>query len=555
MNVSRVKLIETLQNAFPFNELDNDQVDYLVGKIKIVQFQTHKMIYFKGTPAQYLYLIFQGEVEILKEKNSSPFRLNTIRAQFTFGEDIFSNNRTRYTSARALSDVILIKIDHEIVTSLCEMNHAFKMDYRSLVDSYHNLCRKRENDSKNEETIFYIEDQHPILIISKIILSLITIFSLGIVIVSLFNSGLFSYLTLLWIGGVLAAAEAVWILWQYIDWKNHYFYFTDKRIIIRRRSYLAFETRQETHLAAIKSVQIQKSFIGRLFNFGNLDIKTFTGSMRLPLVPQIDCAQKMLNYLFGRSKKIQRDEERRSFEGNIRERLFDRQVEVKSEGDRLSNQEKINKNTSSKSDLEIRKLKEHDEVIFHKHWTILFAKIFIPISLLLGLVSLYLYLVINRLEISKNVPFTLVLSGCIVILFLWAAYRYSDWKNDVYIIADDHLVDLHRNPFGMEDKRSAPIENVQSIRYKKNGVLGLLLNFGTVFTRIGDEEFTFDNVHQPAKVQEMIFSTIEQFDQKHKNAQMLEQEERAVDWLDSYHQIMREKHNGKESGQSKDDRP
>ena len=276
--------------------------------------------------------------------------------------------------------------------------------------------------------------------------------------------------------------------------------------------------------------------------------------MRLPLVPQIDSAQRMLNYLLGRNKKIQRDEERRSFEGNIRERLLDQQVDAKRDGSTsLSNHSEIIKHAASESDLEVRESEDHEALVFHKHWTILFAKIIFPVSLLLSLVSLYLYLVINQLEISKNTPFILVLCGCMVILSLWIIYRYSDWKNDVYIIAEDHLVDLHRNPFGMEDKRSAQIENVQSIRYKKNGILGLFFNFGTVFTRIGDEEFTFDNVHQPAKVQELIFSAIEQFGQKQKNVQMQEQEERVVDWLDSYHQIMKETHDGRESGQSEDE--
>jgi len=354
-------------------------------------------------------------------------------------------------------------------------------------------------------------------------------------------------------GGIPTVTALLWIGWQFLEWSNDLFFFTDKRIIIKQRSLFSYEIKQETPISAIESVQARRSFLGRELNFGDLEIRTFTGSMRLPFVPKISSVLHMLTYLTERRKDLWEAEEKQAFEKDIRERITQRES-VRETGFEnhpgLSSSQIQSPDSASQGpgDLEAPR-----DIVYRTHWTILFAKMFIPVLLLISHMLLYLFLAANQIEIIRKTAFNTILLINSIVLLSWSAYRFSDWRNDVYIITEDQLIDIDRRPFGMEEKRSAPINNIQSIRYKRNGIFGLLLNFGTVYTRIGDEEFTFDNVHRPAEVQEALFTAKERFHKMEEDAEKSAQRKKAVDWIDSYHQIINEKHGYDLNNSSADD--
>jgi len=118
----------------------------------------------------------------------------------------------------------------------------------------------------------------------------------------------------------------------------------------------------------------------------------------------------------------------------------------------------------------------------------------------------------------------------------WWLYQYQDWYNDVYIITSEQLVDVNRKPLGKEERRSAPVQNIQTVEYKRKGIIGLILNFGTVHIQIGNQELSFDDVYNPAAVQAEIFSRFKHRDQK---TLRLEQE-KLVDWIKAYDEMKKE---------------
>jgi uncharacterized membrane protein YdbT with pleckstrin-like domain len=551
MNVNRRKLAGTLRKAFPFNNLEKEHIDLLLDNAEIVFFPSEKMVYLEGTPALFFYILYQGQVEIMKEKHHALFQLNNLREGFSFGEDALTKSQKRQTSARAITDVILIKISKEILTQVGKRNTAFWNNTNTMITSYDYLVRKTINLGK-DETVCYIGQPHPIIVVLKMVFALLAVFGLSILLIILFNSGLLTYHILMWGGGMLAVTAIVWIGWQFLEWSNDLFFFTDKRIINKQRSLFSYEIKQETPISAIESVQARRSFLGRELDFGDLEIRTFTGSMRLPFVPEISSVQHMLTYLTERRKDLWEAEEKQTFEKDIRERITQRasvgETGFENHPDISSSQISSPDSTSqSLGDLEAPR-----DIVYRTHWTILFAKMFIPMLLLISHMLLYLFLAVNQIEIIKNTAFNMILLINSIVLLSWSAYSFFDWRNDVYIITEDQLIDIDRRPFGMEEKRAAPINNIQSIRYKRNGIFGLLLNFGTVYTRIGDEEFTFDNVHRPAEVQEALFTAKERFHQIEEDAEKSAQRKKAVDWIDSYHQIINEKHGNDLNNSSSD---
>lgn len=553
MNVSRKELTETLRKVLPFNNLEEEHIDLLINNAEIIYFPAEKMIYLEETPASFFYVLYQGHLEILKEKQHTLAKLNNISERFSFGEDALIKGQKRRTSARAITDVILIKINKEILTRIGRENRGFRNKKNTMITSYEHLIRKTINLGK-EETICYMGQPHPIVLILKIIFAMLAVFGLGIILVILINNGILAYHTLLWGSCVLIVLTLSWIGWQFLEWSNDFFFFTNKRIINKQRSLFSYEIKQETPFSAIESVQAKRSFLGRGFDFGDLEIKTFTGSMRLAFVPEIISVQHILTYLTEKRKDLRDEEEKRSFAKDIRERITQKSTERETSlenypnqsSSQITNLESINEGSSVPV--------SHEEIVYHTHWTILFSKVFIPVLLLMSHGLLYLFLAANQSEIIRNTVFNMVLLINSIVLLTWTVYRFTDWRNDVYIITDNQIIDIDRRPFGMEEKRAAPIKNIQSIRYKRNGIFGLLFNFGTVYIRIGDEEFTFGNVHKPAEVQEALFAAKERFHQIEEDVEKRKQRKKAVDWIDSYHQIINQKHDDEQDDLSSEDK-
>ena len=178
-----------------------------------------------------------------------------------------------------------------------------------------------------------------------------------------------------------------------------------------------------------------------------------------------------------------------------------------------------------------------EEIVIRTHWTVLFSKTFIPAFLLISHILIYLFIQLNAIVLANRSLFNSIIMLNLTLLSVWFVFRVIDWRNDKYIISEYLLVDVNKRPFGTEDSRTASIQNIQSIRYKRNGIFGLLFNFGTVFIRIGDDEFTFDNVFRPANVQEKIFQVKESARVKIEQLQRSKIRENALDWIEAYHNL------------------
>jgi hypothetical protein len=128
----------------------------------------------------------------------------------------------------------------------------------------------------------------------------------------------------------------------------------------------------------------------------------------------------------------------------------------------------------------------------------------------------------------------------VLAMLAWWIYALVDWRNDVYIITGDQLLDIYKKPLAEEERRAAPLKNIQTIEYKRIGLAGLLLNFGTVFIRVGDVEFTFDNVSNPSEVQRELFARFMELTQREKRANLESERQRMAEWIEAYHKVVKE---------------
>jgi hypothetical protein len=126
----------------------------------------------------------------------------------------------------------------------------------------------------------------------------------------------------------------------------------------------------------------------------------------------------------------------------------------------------------------------------------------------------------------------------ILILLPWWLYNYVDWRNDIYQVTDRSIFDIERRPFGSESKKSAALENILSLEHERIGFLGYILNVGNVLMNVGEAKFTFNNVYEPARVQQDVFSRMQQIRQKKQQEEVARERDRILKLLEIYHQEM-----------------
>ena len=177
-----------------------------------------------------------------------------------------------------------------------------------------------------------------------------------------------------------------------------------------------------------------------------------------------------------------------------------------------------------------------DIITYRKHWFVLLTHTWGPASAIGIIVFLGIYLLIN----FPNGQLMLVLMLFLFGFFIWWGYGYWDWRDDKYQLTSRSITDLERTPLGRETKKSAPLESILSIEHERRGILGILFNFGTVTINVGDTTFNFDGVHNPAQVRQEIS------DRQQKRRKIVEiergaaEEDRMMNWLQRYHENVRE---------------
>ena len=544
MIVNRENLIKKLKKVYPFNLTEDDQITLLADKSDVVFFKSGDMVYAEGAGARYLYIIFEGEIEVLKEENQTIKRKNCLFEGDLFGEDVFLDGHERQTSVRAVTDTLLVRISRPVISRFLQRSPQVYACFQPLIYSYRLLVKNKQQLDIGQESIRYIGQPHKFYLLVKTFVFLIFVLLGCLGIYALFNMGVLSFVASCWAGGLLVALYLLWITWNIFEWANDLYIFTDKRVINQERSMLLYEGRDETPLDAIVSISSQMNILGRNLKFGHLYIKTFTGSLRLRNVPQINETQKYLEFLIDKNHLNQHLDEKKDFEKLVRNRFgYEDDNEADDDTEREnSNGRKSRRNTSNfLSRLFGIKCLEGDSVVYRTHWIVLMGKIVFPFFLLLSMILIRIYLGANGLAILNNNIIMGIFSGAGFLCLGWWIYQYLDWRNDQYIITPEQIIDVYRRPLGVEDKRAASLENIQSIRYKRKGLAGLILNYGTVLIKVGNEDFTFDSVYNPQEVQQTLFGYLEQANLIEKKAGLVEQQRQIADWMDAYQRVSSER--------------
>jgi uncharacterized membrane protein YdbT with pleckstrin-like domain len=327
-----------------------------------------------------------------------------------------------------------------------------------------------------------------------------------------------------------------------MKWRNDFFLLTRERVCVEKKIIGFYESRNESPVNAILSVGIDTSLMGRLLGFGTVTVRTYTGDLQFKRLPYPYVIYEMLEI----RREVASFEATQAEKREIREALMGKvdrrpmRKTIPSTADDSGYSEPTDQSGSFSNFLagmfNLRTEKE-DSVIYRTHWWILLKKTLLPGLFLLTVVLVVLGRILGFLSIIPEI--VIYISGLIlaVIGWGWWIYQFQDWQNDVYIITDDLLIDVNQKPLGSDDRRSAPVKNIQTVEFERKGLINLMLNFGTVKIKIGNEELTFDNVYQPSEVQAEIYARYRAtLETAKKNEQ-----QKFVEWIKTYEEMKKEK--------------
>ncbi|HBX69723.1 MAG TPA: hypothetical protein DEH25_10205 [Chloroflexi bacterium] len=534
--------VKVLQDVQIFIELDRPALEEVAAHLKPKTYLSGAVIFSEGGEADNMYIIAGGKVRVtrLDEDAENEIELAVFDVGDSFGIDALHFKRQRSASATALMNVDLYYLDIEDFEWL-KATYPEIVPYLDAFLSTYEIVRKMKIDWLGEgEHINLITRRHPIRLVGEILIMLVFA-SLDLTVllaVHILLSDLVAWLVILVLilGGSLGGLALVAGIWAWLEWRNDYFIVTNVRVVWRERIILRGSSRQETPLRTIQSLNIQtSSFFQRMIKVGDLIVRTFNSELHMTDVHHPERMKDLIQGFILRSRRRSQREQLSEIRRTIRQRL-------KLQKDAIPPEEpekvppvvitKYGRFTIFKT-----RIVENGDYTYRKHWSVFIKEALLPNILFGG--SLFVILVIVPVLLVSGSQWMIYVLGISIFLtvgFLaWWLYEYEDWRNDLYKVTGDLIIDREKKPFGKESFRSAPVRNIQSLSHEIPNFLGLILNVGNVKINVGNETLTFDGVHDPSVIQQDISRRMEELRAKQERDQTKQEHDRMATWLEIYH--------------------
>lgn len=532
-----VNLAPFLKSLYLFTGLDDERITRLAEEFTRVPFGDNEQIYPEGELAEHFYLVYTGKVILRKGRGRLRQDWDTLSPGDFFGEDLLLG-RYRGDSATAQGPAELLRMERAAFQSLLVEFPKIGRLVRATAESRRLARQQRMKWLGADEAIYYVGRRHEFFLLIRLILPILAAVAAVPLLGVAFASGSLASITLAGLMALLAGAAGIWI-WE--DWRNDYYIVTSRRVLWLEKVILLYDSRQEAPLVTVLSKNVTfHQVLRRFIDYGTVIVRTYTGSIVMRRAAHPDLLVAYIDALQNRARLLVRKVEEEKMEILIRERLNiapeKRPAPAKpppalpvnsSPKPRRSPVEKFFTNF-----LKMR-YEEGNSITYRKHWFVLIQKTLLPALVFLAVLALIVFLGWSG-TLSGLFDFFLALL-VLPAIAIWWLYHYVDWRNDIYVVTLDSILDIERKPLSREEKKSAPLDNILSLEHTRVGILGLLFNFGTVIINVGTEKFTFNGVFNPAQVQYEIFDRMMALRQRKEEAEARKERERILDLLASYH--------------------
>lgn len=532
-----------LKRVFPFNMLDEADLRAIIPLVETIDLAPRSQVYASGSVPDYLYFVLSGGVKLITHDAEQGEKESQLNGGDHFGTEVLSTTDYRLTDAVCTANTRLLRMDKTVISHLRKAHPSLHKAFRLIYLTYQYWNHLALPWLGDEERILLISRRHPIFLLLRVgllggtgLIGSAVLLSLAISPTGI-SSGLLLFALFIFLLGAFLS------IWAGLEWTNDYFFITDERVLVQKKMVGFYDSRQESPYNAILSTGLDSTIWGRAFGFGAIHLRSYTGDLTFKRLPNPEVIYELLEYQRYRAVRDLQQQDRAEIRETLEARISGKTSRINAKIKDLKPGITSTYTSGSFLDLLARfyglRQDKAGSVIYRTHWWKLLGKTILPALLLIGVV---VFLILKWLGLTPSL--TDIQSYGVALLvtlvsWCWWLYQYIDWHNDIYIISPDQLIDVNRTPLGKEERRSAPIKNIQTVQFKRKGIIGLVLNFGTVRIQIGNEELTFDNVYNPATIQAEIFAYFKKYNQR---VHQMEQEKLA-DWIKTYDEIR----NGKNS--------
>ncbi len=523
------------RNYILFSSMDESILDDIVNAIKVLSLKPGDVLYYDEENSKDFYIAWSGRLRVTKQRGREREIANIIIGDF-FGEDgVFYGKRLGSVQAVERSKVFLL--DFSLMVDLFsrapQLRKLLATTARSRKFAYDRHLKWLGGD----EALYFIARKHPFFLSLYLFLpAIIFLISSAFLIQSLlaFEFSPISF----WTSLFFCVFMSFWAIWLIVDWGNDYYAVTSRRVIWIEKVVAIYDSRQEAPLDTILTInRVSNPSLRMLIDYGTVIVKTYTGSILMRWSQNPDEMVFFIEGFKARARVLARQSDNQAMEKVIQQRLSgevnpDRQKSV-------SKTAKIDRKPGKKDLLTIfshslkLRYEEGEQITYRKHWFILIRNTFLPgiVNLLLFIVAVYLYSKGYFVGVRAILVWLLIF----FITIMWWLYRYVDWRNDIYVLTLEKIFDIERKPLTREEKKEAMLANILSLENTRVGIIGLILNFGTVTMNVGTDKLTFDYVSNPVQVQYEISDRMYAYRKRKEEEEIAKERERFADWLMTYH--------------------
>jgi len=541
--------IPLLKIQYLFQGLDDDQMEHIVEKFEVVSVDPGKVVVSQREAGRFFYIVAKGKVGVIQTVNRREQQLNILKPGDYFGEDALLFRYPSKASYVSYSRTVLLRLDYEYFFELLQEFPDIKLNLSTTAESRQLVHRERFPWLGEDEVIYLVNRKHEFFLIRSLILPiLLWVISIPILVVS-FASGdsSLSGITIKVVGAMMFFGGMLWGVWKYLDWGNDFYLVTNQRVIWTEKVIGLYDSRSETPLDTVLAVNVTSSQLGRILDYGDVTVRTFTGGF---LMHKMSKPNRFASYVEGFKRRIkavtaieEAYEMQIALKQSLRQHLDMPELsEPKEEeitpltslSEKYSEEKTSGLRETMRNFLKVR-YEEGDSITYRKHWFVLFRKIFWSLLVLFLVIVLLAFL---GLKVEFFSGATLSLLGVVLLtgVLAWMVYEYADWSNDIYRVTPEQIYDIERKPLGQEVKKTAPLESILSVEHERESLTGILLNFGTVTINVGETKFQFFNVFNPDQIHQDISDYREALNRRKRQAEKERDRRRMVDWLVTYYE-------------------
>ncbi len=571
------ELIAFLKKIHLFSNLDEEAIVFFAEKCSQRECQAGEVILREKERGGDFFIIQTGSVEVTRQKRQGVEKLATLVPGDYFGELAFTHQRRRTATVTAKEKSTFLVIHQTDLRQMARRWPGLKANFHVAISSRKLARRMRFKWLRSDEgeVIYYLARKHPILLMEAIFLPGLFCMLFALLDLFLLYTSINAYLQsprndqatlqlpiLFWFSTIGFIVLALIVLWKWVDWGNDYYIVTNQRVIWLEKVIGIYDSREESPLSAVQRVSVASDLSGRMFNYGDLIVRTIVGSsLVLKNVDSPYQAAALIEEHWRRSKETYRKMEESAMKQILQERiLHPERIGMQATQGSIVQKPQKKKNPyegqRGLSNLFRVRFERSSVITYRKHWFALIRQSWLPGLVLLGLIIVLIAGLFGMLTSGSfpkpNLATLPVLCGTWLLLFLvfggWWFYQWLDWSNDIFQVTPDQVIDIDKTPLGAMTSDIASLDNILNIEYRRQGLMELIFNYGTVYITVGGgKQMAFEDVYNPSAVQADIERRRMERLAKIENDKIKAERERMADWFAAYYHSQEELRNAQQN--------